>query len=317
MQNLIKFDTEVSPAHDLMCLANAASFNNTFFSQELTTFAQGWRDPTDIEAELEFVAPGVEVPRRFGWRKHDSKDDFMIDSDDERAPGADFKRVKHSGTIVESKTINRGLTIFVDHDEVDDVERAIQRRVGLIRRRMIRSDLYTAATLLIASASNSGKTWGTTQDPDADLLDLVDASGDDVGFNPNRIYAGGSAWSKRVKCFRAQENAGARASASLTPEQVAAWLNIDELRVSKVRYQSSSSAKSKVVGAAIVAFYAESGLSQDDPSNIKRFYTPCEDGSMYRVYRREVTGKLTAVSVERYVRSVATSTLGLKKYTIT
>ncbi len=311
-----KFDTEVAPVHDLVCLANAASFNNTFFSEELTTFAQGWRDPSDIESELEFIAPGVEVPRRFGWRKHSSKDDFLVDSDDERAPGADFKRVKQSGTQVESKTINRGLTIFIDHDEVNDVERAIQSRTTQLLRRMVRSDLVTAATLVLAGASNSGKTWGTTQDPDADLMDLVDASGDAVGFNPNRIYMGGSAWSKRVKCFRAQDNSGSHASAMMTPEQLAAWLNIEALKVSKSRYQTSASAKSKTVGAAVVAYYAEAGLSQDDPSNVKRFFSRCEDGSVRRVFRREVTGKLTAVSVERYVRTVVTSTLGLKKYTV-
>jgi len=316
MELMNKFDTEVSPKHDLVCLANAASFNNTFFSEELTTFVQGWKDPADLEAELEFIAPGVEVPRRFSWRKTSDKDDFMIDSDDERAPGADFKRVKQSGTIVDSRTINRGLTIFVDHDEVDDVERSLQQRTGQLLRRMTRSDLYKAYSIVLEAAANTGKTWGTTQDPDADLLDLIDASGDALGFNPNRILMGSAAWAKRVKCFRAQDKAGQQASASMTPEQVAAWLNIDAMQVSKARYQSTSTAKTKIIGAAVIAFFAEGGLSTDDASNVKRFFSRCEDGATRRVYRRDVTGKLTAITVERYVRTIVTSTLGLKKLTI-
>ena len=83
----MKFDTEVSPQHELVALANAASFNNTYFSEGLTTFAQGWRDPSNLEAELEFVAPMVEVPRRFEFRKFDDANDFLTDSDDEREPG--------------------------------------------------------------------------------------------------------------------------------------------------------------------------------------------------------------------------------------
>lgn len=311
-----KYSNEVTPAHGLVCLANAASFQDTFFSQELTTFSQGWRDTGDVAGELEFVAPQVEVPRRFEFRKFSNAADFMVDSDDERAPGADFKRVKFGGTIEQSKTINRGLCVFVDKDEVGNDPTWQQRYTSYLLRRMNRSDLKTAADLLIAAAANTGKTWGSSADPDADLMDLINAAGDDTGLNPNRIYMGSGAWAKRVKAYRAQDNAGAAGSAMSTPEQVAQWLSIDRLFVSRSRYQSAASAKANTVGSYVVGFMAESGGLMEDPSNIKRFVSRCSDGSLVRVYVHEIGPKLVAIYTERYVRTVVVSSTGLKKLTI-
>jgi hypothetical protein len=316
MQFLNKFETEVQPSHELICLPNAASFNNTFFNQPLTDYSQGWRDPANLEEEIEFVAPLVEVPRRFSWRKFGEKNDFLTESDDARAIGGDFKRVKVDSELTDSRTINRGLTIFVDLDEVGDLPGWEERYTGYLLRRSVRNDLITAIGLLSANASNTGKTWDTQADPDADLLDLIDAAGDDTGINPNRIFMGGSAWAKRVKSFRAQDNAGARASAMSKPDEVAAWLGIEQLHVSRTRYQSTASAKSKIEGALVVAFEAASGQIVDDPANIKRFASRCDDGNLRRVYRREVNEKVVAITVERYVRTQIVSTLGLKKYTI-
>lgn len=316
MDLINKDDSQVTPRHELLCLANAASFNDTFFSEPLTTFAQGWRDPSNIEGELEFVAPMVEVPRRFEWRKFAEANDFMTESDDVREIGSDFKRVKFTGEIVNDKTYNRGLTMFIDLDEIAGQPNYRQRYTSYLLRRCARNDLRTAVTLLLASATNAAKTWNTESDPDADLLDLVSLSAGGLGFNPNRIYAGADAWAKRVKVFRAQDNAGARASAMMTPAELAAWLTIEEMRVSRIHYQSSATEKSKVVGSVAVAFYAESGQLPEDPSNIKRFMSRCADGSLRRVYVREVSEKIEAITVERYVKTVAVSTVGLRKYTI-
>jgi hypothetical protein len=316
MQFQPKFETEVQPSHELICLPNAASFNNTYFNEPLTAYSQGWRDPSDLEAELEFIAPAVEVGRRFSFRKFGDASDFLSEADDQRAIGGDFKRVKVTSEITDSRTINRGLTMFVDLDEVGDQPDWEQRYTGYLLRRAVRNDLLTAVSLLGASAANTGKTWDTQADPDADLMDLVDAAGDAMGINPNRIFMGGNAWMKRVKAFRAQDNAGARASAMMTPDELAAWLGIEAIRVSRTRYQSTATAKAKIEGALAIAFEASSGQIMEDPSNIKRFVSRCDDGNMRRVYRREVNEKIVAITVERYVRTQIVSTLGLKKYTI-
>ena len=120
MDKLLREIDISSPSHGLVCLANTASFNNTHFSEPLTTYAQGWRDPSNLQGFLDFLFPPVQVPRRFEFRNFGESSDFLYDTDDARSPGADFKRVKYTGSIQQSKTTNRGLTVFVDEDEVRD-----------------------------------------------------------------------------------------------------------------------------------------------------------------------------------------------------
>jgi hypothetical protein len=49
------------------CMANTSRFIEAHFSEPLTTYATGWRDPEGLQDLLDFVAPPVEVPRRFEY----------------------------------------------------------------------------------------------------------------------------------------------------------------------------------------------------------------------------------------------------------
>ena len=309
-------ETQVTPRHDLIALANAASFSDTFFSEGLSAYAAGWRDPSNIELELDFLFPPVQVGRRFEFRKASEKDDFMTESDDVREPGADFKAVKASGTIVQSKTLNKGLVTFVDADEVADLEVALQQRTAYLLRRIQRNELRRGVTAYLAAAANDAKGWDSKADPDADLLGMLQTAGDLMGFNPNRIYIGAPAWTKRILALRAQATAGAFGTSMFTPEQVAAFLNIDRMLVSRARYQNTAAAKAAVMGSYVLAFYAEDGLSAEDSSHGKRFWSPVAGGGKYRVYRQVMSEKLTKVAVEHYSNVVVTSTTGLRKLTI-
>jgi len=314
--HMLDNEMQVSPRHDLIALANAASFANTFYSQPLTTYAVGFRDPSNIEAELDYLFPPVQVGRRFEFKKAAAADDFMVETDDVREPGAEFKAVKVAGTVVQSKTLNKGLVTFVDSDEVEDLEMALQQRTGMLLRRIQRNELKRGVAVYLAAATNASKTWDSKADPDVDMLTMLDDAGDTLGFNPNRLYVGAAAWSKRIQSLRSQQTAGSFASSSLTPEMVAAFLNVDRLFVSRARYQSTAAAKAQLLGSYVLAFYAEDGLSQEDPSHGKRFWSPVEGGGKYRVYRQTVSEKLTKIAVEHYSNVVATSTTGLRKLTI-
>ena len=57
-------------------------------------------------------------------------------------------------------------------------------------------------------------------------------------------------------------------------------------------------------------------MTLEDPSHLKRFVSRCEDGSLRRVFRQEVSPKVTKIIVERYNRVVATATTGLRSLTI-
>ena len=44
-----------------VCLANESRFSAAYFSEPLTAYATGWKEPNNIEALLDFVAPPVQV----------------------------------------------------------------------------------------------------------------------------------------------------------------------------------------------------------------------------------------------------------------
>src|ERR1700722_17210890 len=97
--------------------ANSSRFLEAYFSEPLTNYAVGWRDPNNIEASLQFIAPSVPVGRRFEWKKANNAEEFLSEViDDERAVGSDFKRVEYTASDVTDKTLNKGLTYIADLD---------------------------------------------------------------------------------------------------------------------------------------------------------------------------------------------------------
>ena len=101
---------------------------------------------------------------------------------------------------------------------------------------------------------------------------------DACGMHANRILCGEQAWAYRYAAMVASEAVGEGASAKLTPAEIAQFLGIDEMRISKERYEytdSSDGAKKKgnIVSPNVVfAFNGQAGVDVDDPSTFKRFY---------------------------------------------
>ncbi|MEW6306185.1 MAG: hypothetical protein AB1705_22190 [Verrucomicrobiota bacterium] len=297
--------------------ANDSRFLETHFSEPLTAYAVGWKDPNNLEETLEFVAPSVEVGRRFEWKKAANAEEFYSETDDERAIGGDFKRVEFTGEDVTDKTINKGLTCIVDLDNVAGANWQQQKTAKLLRR-ILRNELRRAVTALTAAAVNANKTWDTTAglNPDQDIKTELIAAADVSGIRPNRVLFGDTAWNKRSIAYEAQDNAGGYAAAGLSAEELATRLAVDKVLVSRERFQSSAGAKSQVVGNKVVMYFAEDGVDTEDPSNIKRFVSPVEGGGRVRVYVQQISAKLVAVTVEHYSKVVVTYTGGIRQLTI-
>lgn len=295
-------------------LANEARFTSATFSQPLTTYSVGWTDKENILATLNFIAPEVVVSRRFEFKKSTNAEELLSETDDVRAIGSPFKRVEYKGTTVNEKTINKGLTIRIDKDEMvdGDEERAVMR----LKSRLFRNDLRRAVTILLAiDNAGTAKTWGSTGTPDKDLLGAIISAGDSAGMNPNRLLFGATAWQLRYGSLEAQATAGAFAGLGLTPDQVAQKLGLTGGgRVSNERYQSAAATKSKIVGSYAVVFFGEDGVGKDDPSSVKRFVTPVGPEGV-RVYRKE-DDKFIDITVEHYSNLVNTSSLGTAKLNI-
>lgn len=304
--------------HDRIVQANASLLTEGYFSEPLTNYAVGFKDPNNIEEALNFFAPEVMVNRRFEYAEHTNAEEFYSDGDDdERAIGGDFGEVEYTSEKINAKTINRGLKICVDLDEVADKEGWREQYTGKLLRRIRRNSLRRAIALLSAAATNTAKTWDVTagKDPDQDVITDLIAAATASGVRPNRVGYGDTAFSKRMLAHRAQNTAGGFGSAALTPEQVAAFLGVDKVLVSKERY-STGGAKAEILSNLVLMFMALDGVDTEDASNIKRFISPCEGGGKVRVYERQINAKNYEIVVEHYELIKITSTLGIRKFTV-
>jgi hypothetical protein len=310
-------DTGSNPAGQI-CLANEARFTSSFASEPLTNYATGWMDTNNIEKTLDFLFPPVQAPRRFEFKKADNAEAFLSEADDQRAIGADFKHVEYKGTSALEKTINKGLTIRVDLDQVAGMPNWRELYTARLLQRLLRNELRRAVSAATAAATNTAKTWDTTngKDPDQDVLTEIATATDTAGVRPNRILYGDGAWTKRLLSHRAQSTAGGYGSAGFNFAELAAWFGVDRVMTSRERWQNTTTTKTKVLSDVVLLFYGEDGLTMDDPSNTKRFWTPVEGGGKYRVYEQPVSSKLVDLTVEHYSNVVVTSSAGLRTLTI-
>lgn len=296
--------------------ANENRFSAGNYSEALTAFTVGWVDPENTAKILDFIAPPIPVGRRFEFKKSDNAQAFYSESDDVRAIGAEFKRVSYAGESVNEKTINKGLTIRVDHDEVsgDDWQ---ERYVQMLMQRLLRNELRRAVKALetIAASDNSAKSWNAGANPDADIRNMLMLAADQSGVRPNRLLFGESAWDLRMTSLESQNSAVAFKGAAMAKDELAGKFMLDGCEVLSSRYQSVPATKSKILADAVFAFFAQNTLSKDEPSNLKRFYTPTEEGGAFRVYCDE-HAKYTDITVEHYSSIVATSALGVRKLTV-
>jgi hypothetical protein len=303
-------------ASGVVCAANESRFEAAHLSEPLTAFSVGWRDPENLRALLDFIAPPVRVGRRFEFKKADDAEAFLSETDDVRSIGSAFKRVEYSGETVNSKTFNKGLTIRVDHDEEvgDDWQ---ERYVQLLIQRLLRNELRRAITALDSQDVSESKTWTWTSssypNPDGDIRSALSTAASLSGVRPNRVIYGEGAWDLRSNSYYMQETAGAFQAAGLTPDELAKRLFVDGVRVVSARY-TNSDARSLVLGNYVYAYFAQDGAMKDEPSNIKRFVTPA-GGSDFRVYV-ENSSKYTDITVEHYSAIVVTSTLGIRRLAV-
>lgn len=305
--------------HERIVAVNAALFDETYHSEYLDTFSVGWRDPESDEA-LNFYSPGVQVPEYFEYTIFDNAEEWFSDEkdDDLRPMKGEFATVEYTENSVIGKTENRGLRIVLDKDKIKKMKNWREFYGSKLLRRIRRNRLRRSIAALSAGAVNTNRTWDTTagKDPDQDVMTSLIAAADVSGIRPNRVGYGDTAWAKRALAHRAQASAGGFSSAGLTPDMVAGFLGVDRVHHTKARYQSSPTAKTQIVGNLVLSFFAEDNLGTEDPSNIKRFWSPCANGQEYMFYERDISTKLTELAVEYYDLLKITSLLGLRKETI-
>jgi hypothetical protein len=290
----------------VICLANEARFTSGHYSDQLTGYTVGWRDPENIDQILQRLFPQVPVGRRFDFKKANNAEAFLSETDDLRPVGSPFKKVEYTGTSASSKTHNRGLTLCIDHDEVDDLEAAVTQGVGNLLQRLKRNSLRRGLALLDTLDHAGGNTaFKVDTNPDGLLRAMAKLSADTTGVYPNVFAVGELAWNYRLDAYEAPARVNGQNRANYTPEQLASYLLADVVQIVKARYQSTATAKAAMLSARVYAYLAIQGAGKDDPSAVKRFTSSARGGLTYGVYREDHE-KVTDVSVELYENIVGT-----------
>ena len=110
-----------------------------------------------------------------------------------------------------------------------------------------------------------------------------------------------------------QDNAGARISSEMSRENLSEKLLVEDIKL--LKKQNLGIQGNEIDGNEIFAFYAQNGLLKDEPSNIKRFVTPSEEGYLFRVYVENHT-KFTDITVEHYSNIVVTSNTNITQLNV-
>ena len=294
-----------------IALANETRFNAAFFSEPLTEYASGWREPNDLEELLDFVAPPVQVGRRFEYKRADNAEAFLLDVDDYRAIGGDFKRVEYRGSSVNEKTLNRGLTIRVDLDAHAGLARTTTRLLQRLRTQARgRSPRQQRHKRPRPGTPPLERIRIRTSSPNSSLRTTV------LAFAPIESCSATSPGTSVSSHIAPNPVPGGFASAAFSLDELASHLLVDGVRISRERYQSSAAAKSKITPDVVLLFFGMDRASTEDPTSAKRFWSPIDGGGKFRVYEQQVSAKLVDITVEYYSNVILTSSVGLRKLTI-
>jgi hypothetical protein len=314
-----QYDPDFAGQTGIITQLNASSLVQGSFSEPLTTYATGWRDDADLQAEIDFIAPSVQVGRRFEYKKNINWEAYLSGTEEDlRSSGGDFKTVEMNSTKELAKTSNRGLQIVVDLDDVREEPNWEQTRVAQLMRRIKVNKLRRALGIHTAADTNTAKTWDTTagKDPDYDVMAELVTAANAAGIKPNRVAYGDTAWSKRSLAHRAQTSAGGFSSSGLTPEALAGVLGVEGVLHSNARYSATKTTKTEVFGTLVLMLTAMANADTEDPSNVKDFWSATDQGTRYAVHSIPWGIKKHIIAVEHNECMELTSNLGIRSLTI-
>lgn len=291
--------------HGQICLANDSLFSQSTFQQEVTTFGIGYADPNrnNLVNLLSYLAPTRLGPRNALVTVYDETEPFeAVDYKAvKRSELGDFREVKQrTSTKVTRKLVNRGLSVVLDNDQLKDKPNWRAMHTMWLIDLLTRASILEVLALYAAFAATDTYQWNANADPDMDVQNLnVNVLAPATGFKANRILYGEAATLIRKNSYRAQNNAGGYASASLNDADLAPSLNLDRARVNAERYNNAGS-KDTFLGSKFLLFTAQDAESPEDASNVARHVANTDfGGGQYATYIEERLKK-TILTVENY-----------------
>lgn len=312
------------PIKGQVTVANESSFEAANLSQSITAYVAG-RPAPDLEQQLDRLFPPIPTARVAEFAVNEDAA-FLTETDDSdiREPNAAFKRTAGTGTKQLIRVRNKGLTWRQDHDLVsrDNMDRAQpgweEAKALSLRHRLVRADLLRGLAAVRAAAVNTNVTWDAASNPDGDARAMVQAGFAASGLRPNRIVYGGQAFQIRQDAYEdpARSNNHLANHGDYALEQIARYLQVDLVDLVEDFYQvDRTEPKARILSNEVLCWNAKPGLTEDDPSNIKRFRAMTDQGTEWAVYIDRKT-KWTDITVEHYSVYALPILGGIRKLTV-
>ncbi|MCF7785567.1 MAG: hypothetical protein K9N47_05560 [Prosthecobacter sp.] len=318
-------ETELSAAWRSGNVIEAANDGNLAagtmaLSQPLTQFSTGIRDRENLQEILDRLCPMAAVGGlRFSYLSETESEEMQKREIAQlaRPVNGEFAETKITGSVVDGAVDNLGIITYLDIDQgglVPEMQQAVvQSRRNLILRSLIADAL---AKIDAAATADTSKNWGdAAANPDGNIREMVKNCGDARGEDANVVVLGQGAGHYRMDAYEVPTRTNGSEHGGWTMQRLAEYLQVDDVLSLKARYRSSATAAAALLGAKVYAYNARSGLMPMDSSNVKRFQHIATGGAM-RVWIEVGTHRVKII-VDCYARNVVTSTVGLRKRTIT
>jgi hypothetical protein len=312
-----------TPALGELCVANASQNYAASLAQDITSYLAGPTSP-DEEALLDLLFPPVQTADFFQFPVA-GDGAFLTEADDSdiRGLGSSFKRIEHTGTTATDATQQKGLTKRVDHRTLPRVNGAIvagweNREAASLKKRLIRADLIRGLSVLSGAAHADTKTWSASTNPDGDLRAMVELSRVASGMAPTHLLIGHAAQQLRQDAYEAATRANhAMANhADYTMQQLASYAGAGQaILQNSITQTKKGAAKASMLGLICYAYAAEKGQSIDDPSNVKRAWSPTLGGGQWVVFIQE-SAAWTDITVFQQSKIFSPMTAGVEKITV-
>ena len=312
-----------APGLGQIVVANSSQNYAASLAQDVAGYLAG-QPATNQEELLDLLAPPVQVSDFFQFAKSDDQA-YLTEADDSdvRGLGASFKRVEHTGTTVTDATQQKGLTKRVDHRTIPVINGVRvsgweNREAEALKQRLIRAELLRVGSVLDGAAAAESKTWNAASNPDGDLRAQAERTRIKSGMPGTHLIVGSSAQQLRQDVYEAstRANSGMTAHAGYTMEQLANYCAVERALVHNAVYQTKKgAAKASIQGLVVYTYSAMAGAMIDDPSNIKRAWSPTMSGGMWMVFIQEAAA-WTDITVFQQSKVFSPLTQGVEKITV-
>jgi hypothetical protein len=280
---------------------------------------------TDESARLEALFPGMQTNDFFQFLKSDDEA-FLTEADDSdiRGIGAAFKRVEYRGTTATGATVQKGLTMRVDHKTLPKVNGAVvagweNRYAAALRARLIRADIVRGIAVVHGASTDLAVTFSSSTNPDGLLRAMVQTGRTASGLLPTHVVIGNSAWQSRQDSYEnaARANHAMSNHADYSLEQLARYLGVSKVIIEDGMKQTvKGAAKADRLALLAYSYSATESPIMDDPSNIKRAWSPVTGGGEWGVAVQEAA-VYTDITVWHESLIFAPITTGVRRVTVT